>query len=556
MEIIYPSHLKEKTQLKMNKYILIIALVIGFSSYAQKPGEVNLSTSIREAKVFSQGAQLTRTGKTTLTSGRSVLVIKSLSPFIDQNSIQVNGKGDFTILSVNHRLDYLAEQTKNEKVDSLQKIVDRLTKEIDTETSFVAVMDAKKKLLEENQKLGGTDSGISYDQLTKIVDYYVEELMRVEESKINSKIKTEELNKERTKIQNQINQINRGNELPSSEIVVNVESKSGSKAELEVSYFTQNAGWFPKYDIRVKDISSPIQLEYKAEVYQNTREDWKNVKLVLSNGNPNKSGIAPELYTWYLNFYQPEPRPVPYAKSLGAVSRSASEPVMLEESIVMDLEAELVESATPTVNISQNQTTVEIEVKEKYSIESNGDQLTVSLEQYDINSIYEYYAVPKLDNEAFLLAKIIDWEKYSLLPGQANLFLEGTYVGKSFLDTYSVSDTLEISLGRDPGIAIERTKIDLYTKSSFIGSNKVESRGFKISIRNPKSSAINLTLHDQIPVSTRDDISVTPEEISGGKLNKTTGEITWNLTIQPGEQKTLEMRYEVKYPKKERIILE
>ncbi len=540
----------------MNKYILIIALVIGFSATAQKPGETTLNTSIQEAKVFSQGAQLTRTGKTTLTAGRSVLVIKSLSPFIDQNSIQVNGKGDFTILSVNHRLDYLAEQTKNEKVDSLQKIVDRLTKEIDTETSFMAVMDAKKKLLEENQKLGGTDSGISYDQLTKIVDYYVEELMSVEERKINSKIKTEELKKERTKIQNHINQINRGNELPSSEIVVNVESKSGSRAELEVSYFTQNAGWFPKYDIRVKDISSPIQLEYKAEVYQNTREDWKNVNLVLSNGNPNKSGIAPELYTWYLNFYQPELRPVPYAKSMEAASRSASEPVMLEESITMDFDVELVESETPTVNISQNQTTVEIEVKEKYSIDSNGDQLTVSLEQYDINSIYEYYAVPKLDNEAFLLAKIIDWEKYSLLPGQANLFLEGTYVGKSFLDTYSVSDTLEISLGRDPGIAIERTKIDLYTKSSFIGSNKVESRGFKLSIRNPKSSAINLTLHDQIPVSTRDDISVTPEEISGGKLNKTTGKIIWNLTIQPGEQKTLEMRYEVKYPKKERIILE
>ncbi|MBV6643462.1 MAG: DUF4139 domain-containing protein [Cyclobacteriaceae bacterium] len=540
----------------MNKYILIIALVIGFSSYAQKPGEVNLNTSIQEAKVFSQGAQLTRTGKTTLTSGRSVLVIKSLSPFIDQNSIQVNGKGDFTILSVNHRLDYLAEQVKNEQVDSLQQIVNKLSKEIDTETSFVAVMDAKKKLLEENQKLGGTNSGISYDQLTKIVDYYMEEMMSIEKSKINSKIKLEELKKERTRIQNQINQINRGNELPSSEIVVNVESRSGTRAELEVSYFTQNAGWFPKYDIRVKDISSPIQLEYKAEVYQNTREDWKNVKLVLSNGNPNKSGIAPELYTWYLNFYQPEPRPVPYAKSMGAVSRSASEPVMLEESIVMDLEAELVDSATPTVNISQNQTTVEIEVKEKYSIDSNGEQLTVSLEQYDINSIYEYYAVPKLDNEAFLLAKIIDWEKYSLLPGQANLFLEGTYVGKSFLDTYSVSDTLEISLGRDPGIAIERTKIDLYTKSSFIGSNKVESRGFKISIRNPKSSAINLTLHDQIPVSTRDDITVTPQEISGGKLNKTTGEITWNLTIKPGEQRTLEMRYEVKYPKKERIILE
>ncbi|XOV93368.1 MAG: DUF4139 domain-containing protein [Bacteroidota bacterium] len=539
----------------MKKYISILLFGLVSLGYAQKPNESILKTSIKEVKVFTQGAQITRTGTTSLVAGRSTLLIRSLSPFIDDNSIQVKGNGSFTILSVNHRLDYLAEQVKSDKLDSLQDILKKVTKDFDTENARIQVLDSRKKILEENQKLGGTDTGISYEQLSKIVDYYTNELMSIEQSKISTRIKIEDLKKERTKIQNQINEINRGNDLPSSEIVVSIDSRTNSRAEFTITYFAQNAGWSPKYDIRVKDISSPIQLEYKAEVYQNTREDWKNVKLVLSNGNPNKGGVAPQLATWYLNFIQPYSPPITRMKSAGAAMRAAPAPMAMESMAVGD-EVILEEASIPVTTITQNQTTVEIEVDEKYSIESNGDQLTVSLQQYDINSFYKYFAVPKLDDDAFLLAKIVDWEKYNLLPGQANLFLEGTFVGKSFLDTYSVSDTLELSLGRDPGIAIERTKIDLYSKSNFIGSNKVETRGFKLSIRNPKSTAITITILDQIPVSTRGEITVTPQEVSGGKLDATTGEITWELTIPAGGKKELEMRYEVKYPKKERVILE
>ncbi|CAN0262794.1 unnamed protein product, partial [Chrysoparadoxa australica] len=205
---------------------------------------------------------------------------------MDQNSIQVKGTGNFTILSVNHRLDYLAEQDRNDQLDSLQKALDQITKEVDLKVSWTQVMDAKQKLLEANQQLGG-ESGITYEQLDKIVTYYTEQLNSIKQQQINTKIEIEKLKKEQSKIQNQINQMNRRNELPSSEIVITVDSRNGSRAELTVGYFTQNAGWIPKYDIRVNDISSKVQLDYKADIYQNTRVDWDNVKLTLSNGNPN-----------------------------------------------------------------------------------------------------------------------------------------------------------------------------------------------------------------------------------------------------------------------------
>ncbi len=530
-------------------------MAIGFYNYGQTTKQSVVETSIEEVKVFAQGAQIKRSGSLSVPSGRSTLLIRSLSPYLDANSIQVNGKGSFTILSVNHQLDYLTEQAKSEKVDSLQKVLDKLNKELNTEAARVRVYDARKKMLEENQKIGGTNTGISYELLNRMVDYYANELMEIEKGKIETTIKIDELKKEVTRIQNQINQINNGNELPTSVIMVNVDARTTARGEINLSYFTQNAGWYPQYDIRAKDISSPIQLEYKAAVYQNTREDWKQVKLILSNGNPNKSGVAPELVTWYLNFIQPYPRPAQMMKSSSAPMRVAEESMAVMER-APELEADYNVPPPPRASITQNQTTIEIEVKEKYSIESNGDQLTVSLQQYEIPTVYKYFTVPKLDNEAFLLAKIINWEQYNILPGETNLFLEGTYVGKSFLDTYAVTDTLEVSLGRDPGIVIERKKIDIYSKTNFIGSNKIETRGFRISIRNPKSTPISITVHDQIPVSTRDEITVTPQEISGGNLNRTTGEISWDLTIPAGSTRELEMRYEVKYPKKERIILE
>ncbi len=538
----------------MNIHICILLLGLSIGSLAQGTKEIHLNTSIEGVKVFTQGAQITRIGKTSLPVGRSKLIIKSLSPYMDQNSIQVKGNGNFTILSVNHRLDYLSEQERNEQLDSLQKVLADVTKEIDLKTSWNQVMDAKQKLLEANQNLGG-DTGITYEQLEKIVSYYTVQLQAIKQQQINTKIEIDKLKKEQAKIQNQINQGNRRNELPSSEIVITVDSKNGSRAAFNVSYFTQNAGWYPKYDVRVNDISSHLQLEYKADIYQNTREDWDKVQLTLSNGNPNKSGTAPELSTWYLNFFQNKPMMSKRLNATGAISRAAAEP-MMQNVVADEMDVELEEAIMPVATIKQNQTTVEIAVAEKYSIASNGDQFTVSLQQYDIDAQYEYYAVPKLDKDAFLMARITNWDQYNLLPGEASLFLEGTFVGNSFLDTYASTDTLAISLGRDPGISIERKKIDIYSKSNFIGPNKVETRGFDILVRNPKSTTINLKIFDQLPVSTRGEITVTSQEISGGQLNENTGEISWDLSIKPGEQEKLELKYEVKYPKRERVILE
>jgi len=621
------------------KLRILFFLLIAQQSFGQNFKEAELKSTIKDVTVFLQSAQISRTGKVSIIAGKSSLVLKSLSPHVDEKSIQVKGIGDFTILSVNHRLNYLSETKRSTKVDSLFALINKIDDKVAVKKARLEVLKVKLSLLNANKSLGGQNSGVSLTQLKQAIDLYDKELMNIktEELKVNSAIGS--LKMSRDKLALQVNEVRNDRELPTSEIVVRVDSKTNLSGSFNITYLVANAGWFPKYDVRVKDVQSPIGLNYRADVYQNTGVDWNNVKLKFSNGNPNESGTVPSLNTWYLNYARNTryksvtynnaiPRVVgsisgrltsaedglPLAgvnvlvkgTTIGTVTNieglysltlpnGASELVFsfigletqertisgqrMDVQLFSDIQqlnevvmvsalrgkasgVQVRRSNAPKENkvvqttTIENQTTVEFEVKMPYSIKSNGEKLTVDLTTYAIDAIYEYYAVPKLDKDAFLIARIINWDQYNLLEGEANLYFEDAYVGRSILDAKSLSDTLDISLGRDKNIVVGREKVDEFSKKRTVGSNKIDSRGFKIIARNKKSQPIKLTILDQIPIASLSDISISQEELSGGKLELSTGEVRWELMLAPKSQKELMLKYSVKYPKKEKVILE
>jgi hypothetical protein len=389
--------------------------------------------------------------------------------------------------------------------------------------------------------------------------------------------------------------------------------------------------------VRVKDVASPVSLHYKANVFQHTGEDWDKVQLIFSNADPNQSGVAPQLNTWYLNFARYSVyRDSEYDVALPANIRHIHGKVMSAENgeplpgvnilvkgstvgTVTDMEGNytlalphnastLIFSyigymtqelpiSTSQINVAlqadiqalsevivtgyglqgkmpgvsirgqaaakpitttfvENQTSFEFAVDIPYTIKSNREQYLIDLQQFEIPVLYEYYSVPKIDKDAFLIARIIQWDQYGLLTGEANLYFEEAYVGRSVLDTKMLSDTMDISLGRDKNILISRNKVEQFAKKQFIGNNRVDTRGFEISVRNKKSQPIHLTVLDQIPISAINAIQIHPLALSNGTLNEKTGAIQWVLDLPPQEQKTLLMQYEVKYPKGEKVVLE
>jgi uncharacterized protein (TIGR02231 family) len=211
-----------------------------------------------------------------------------------------------------------------------------------------------------------------------------------------------------------------------------------------------------------------------------------------------------------------------------------------------------------TVPVTQqlNQTTVDFEIRTPYTVKSDNRNYAVEMEFYELPAIYQYYCVPKIDRDAFLLAGIVDWEKYNLLEGEANVFFEDTYVGKTLLDVRYASDTLEISLGRDKQISVDREKVKDFTSRQFIGSKKEETRAWKTTVKNNKRQEIRMIILDQVPVSTLEEIEVNVQQTSGAKHDKTTGEIKWEFILEPSDSKDLELRYAVRYPKNQNLIVE
>ena len=141
--------------------------------------------------------------------------------------------------------------------------------------------------------------------------------------------------------------------------------------------------------------------------------------------------------------------------------------------------------ATKPVPVQQveNATSVEFKIEIPYSIPTSGKQFTVDIKEHSLPAYYEYYCAPKLDKDAFLTAQVTDWDDLNLLNGEANLFFEGTYLGKSLLDVQNVEDTLNISLGRDKNIVVTRTKLKEFSKKKFLSNKKIDSRAWDIEVR-------------------------------------------------------------------------
>lgn len=541
----------------MKKIILILTTFCIVALAQANSIENKIPSTIEAVTVFQRGAQVTRTGNTSIPKGQNTLLFTGISPQIDVNSIQFSATGDFTILSINHQLDYLTPPEKDEELKGLETQREGFVDQLAEGKAILSVFQEEENLIIANKSLASQQNGVDIENLKATAAFYRTRIkeIRLEKLDLNKKIKG--LNEEISKIDQQL-QILKAKYQPkaTSQLLVAVSADVVTRSSFKLTYLINSAGWTPLYDIRVKDIQSPAQLQYKAKVYQNSGEDWKQVKLNLSTGSPRNNGTKPDLLPWWLSPVQA------YAfreKKRASGLRLEDESIVMEEAEAdIDYKAKKAMAPAQFANATavENTTSWEFQIRLPYDVPSNGQAYTVGIDEYELPATYEYYVAPKLDRHAYLTAKVTNWESYRLLSGTANLFFEGTFLGQSRLDVNSTKDTLDISLGQDKGIVVERTKDTQFKDRQFIGAKQTQNTGWKIDIRNKKRQGINIVVLDQIPLTTTDQIEVKLAKAKGAKFDEKTGELKWELAMKPNENKVLEFSYSVKYPKKMELALE
>jgi len=530
----------------MKKIILIVLTLFSFGVYAEEENIV-IDSEIKEATVFLRGAQITREAKKFLTPGTYFLVFDGLTQNVNPSSVQVEGKGDFTILSVSHQRNYLKGLKESGQIKLLMDTLETLNAELSYQRGMRAVYQEEKSMIIVNKKIDyGTQTGFAIEDLEEMAEFYrnrLKDLMLKQEEITRTE---RELNTEIQRINGQLSQLRSGNNR-TSEIVVEVAVKKNTPASFKLKYFIQNAGWTPVYDLRSSGPSEKMKLDYNAQVYQSTGIDWKKVKLELSTSNPTQRTNKPEVQPWILRFTG-NTQKISYESN-------RSTPIALSETIAVAADDAGAGSVAALTTVTESQININFKIDILYNIPSDNKMHTVNVRNIDLDAEYYYYSAPKYSDKTFLIASVSGWEKHQLLSGQASIYFQGVYLGKTYIDASNTAEKLDISLGEDKQIVVKRKRIEDYCDSKLIGSNKKENIGLEIIAKNTKSTKIKLVIKDQIPVSSNKEIEVELEESGDASLDEKTGIMNWEYELAPGASNKHQFKYIVKYPKDKRINL-
>ena len=598
----------------MKKTIITSILILLFQSLTFSQTEKDILSKITKVTVYSKGAQIESDARFELQQGKFLLSFKNLSPYINKESIRVDGDGKISILSVQLSNDYLNELEKNKEITDLNTNIEQYLEKNEDEETSIKIINEKLDFLKSNKNVVGSDKSIDPVIFKSLNSYYGENYEKYSLEILKRQRIIKDYKKELGKLQNQLNTLNSRNAQPSGVITVMVDSKQNQTSTFKLTYLVDNASWYPSYDIRFLANTKPLSISYKANISQNTGIDWKNVELKLSTAKTNLSAQIPTLSANYLQFYYPEVDKALQGRTSGvmitanggipgssndlrirgmASINSNNDPLYVVDGVLKsDIstlspdEIENIEvlkdasstaiygsrgangvilvttkpkgskSKIPLTFASKNETSIEYTVEALQTINSDNKLNTITFKETEISATYEYQAIPKLSKNVYLIGKISDWNKADLSNGEANLYFENSFIGNSTINTQQFTDTLDISFGIDNNIIINREKIKDFSESKLIGSNKKETYGWKLSVRNNKATSLKVKLYDQIPVSSTKEIQVETLELSAGTMNPENGMVQWTIDLKTNETKEIILKYSVKYLKEKAVMME
>lgn len=615
-------------------------LLLNFAATSQVK-KIQAETAIQNVTVFSSGARIERVAAVTILAGRTEISFAGLSNQLDQQSVQLKADANITLLSVQSTKDFLSErkieQEERNFIDRNNSLKDKLNLDL----KLLDVYKNEEAMLIKNQDIGGT-SGVKTTELKDALDLQRQRLTEVyqKQLEIQKRILDEQQDAEKFKLQ--LLEISKKKDSINYIVTALVDCKETKNVKFQLLYNIKDAGWYPTYDVRIKDVTEPLKVLMNANVFQRSGETWKDISLILSTGNPNDNATPSPLQPWMLGFFDPsisytnqgliqsaatgrvtddkgEPivgatitvkgtrnavatdangffkiqnfaangsvvvssigyiskeaaiKPGYFTISLSPASQNLSEVVVTgygskRDDLVGRVAGLEIDNSrnkakkesiqTVTVATQYQPTTLVYRIDDKYTLETDGKTTTIGMKQFEVPALYNYTTTPKIDPVAFLTANIVNWQDYDLQSGEASLYFEGTYLGKTYIDLSAVADTLSLSLGKDNSIKVTRKLAKEFSAKRFIGGNRTDTRQYEINIRNTKQIPVNITIYDQFPVSTNKEISVDDQRAPEAQIDKDTGIATWAMTLEPGQEKKLSISYSVKYPKDRKVVLD
>jgi uncharacterized protein (TIGR02231 family) len=542
----------------MKKTILGFLLLFIVQLNAQE-NKLNASSEVKKVTVFLTGAELNHEAKIKLKKGKNIVTFIGLSPRLDERSINLDpGTTDVNVLYINTHTNYLDEKKDNQSIQTLKDSVDFYKDKLTLLKFEQDALETERSLLFKDQSIGG-QAGVSIADVEKSADFF-----RRRTSDINllifknGKVKTK-LEKEKNKFRKQLAELDAEVNPPTSDIMVTMVANKDMEATMQFKYVIPTAGWTPKYDIRTEGTGNQVKLVYRAILFNNSGLDWKDIKIILSTASPDIGITIPQLSKWYLgneqvaetNNLEQYLQVVPGVVSTKTDGVTPKLHVQGEvyDRIFADNEADKKQNQIQFKKIEVDMLSTEYTIDQPYTVYSDSKPYTVDVLEKTVNASYEYKAVPALEKDVFLQTKLALKDLPDLVSGDASVYFGGSYIGKTYIKTIDLEDSLTVSLGRDKKIQMVRKESKQDYQRSIVGNYEKEVVKFETTIKNTRDIPVFIIIEDQVPVAGNSDQEVNVNDISGAILDKASGKLIWKYNLNAGETKVIKLGYTTKYPK-------
>ncbi|HEY3878154.1 MAG TPA: mucoidy inhibitor MuiA family protein [Trebonia sp.] len=519
-----------------------------------QPAGAGLDARITGVTVFTDGARVTRSGMTSVRPGLHPVVVATLPELADPSSVRVAARGnDLALLNVEVR-HQVGTEPLQESVAELRADVRRCQDAVreldDADAAEQAGLAYLGHLSEASATALARALGagrVGYDELSGMASH-------LSAATAGTLARRREIGARRLAAQRELDaaeerlnaaESGAGRPLRSVAVSVLLEAEAWTEAEIELTYHVKLASWRPQYDL-VLD-GDRLKVSYLAEITQRTGEDWPETALVLSTARQGLRRGLPELSPWYIGRPQPPaPAPASRPRPRGAEPPAGGGP---ERARVFAASAPLPEAKVLAAQPGESDSGgVTYTVARPLAVPGDGDPHKTLIASLDLDVALDYLTVPVLAAEAYLRATVSNGSLL-LLPGQARVFHGAQFSGETKLDSVAPGEEFKVQLGVDDQIKVERTLRRRTTGKAVIGGTRTIDVGYEITVTNHRDRKAVVSVKDRIPVSTDGDIKVKPREASPAPVAADDlGELTWALTLGPGESAAVRHRFTVEHP--------
>lgn len=504
-------------------------------------------TEVKEVSIYRRSATVIRAGIAKLEAGRNLAYIAGMTNTADAGTFLL--KFPPTVKAVNMQLVHIDDVELGEEKES-EKIQERIA-ELAYRVNTCNMMAELRK----------TNSNFSY-RTDISLDAQEEYLKKLPEELDKLHKEVSELTKAQELLNKELEEVKKEEEKPL--IMVELITENAEEVPFLLQYQETSANWTPKYEVRFNGTDKPLAVSMKAKISQSSKEDWKQVKVTLFSGNPVQTDAIPELKSTWLSFYEP-PQPVPASPMMGfmgmnmAASMAAGSAQAMSASSApamammnMDAMKQMSAMQTEEATVSEEESMTAFELPNLRDVLSDTSGNLADLKNFSVDAKYHVLCIPKMSDKSFMTAEIIstDWP---LPPAKASVYLKDTFAGEFYVDSYSETDTFNLSLGNDERLKVVRTELPRKTQEALLKNQKKTQYAYNISILNNSSDSVNVKVLDQIPVSTEKTIVVETSDLSGGKLSEESGELSWELSAESKKETVLNVAYSVAWPKDKRL---